>query len=238
MKVGITVTTHRSKTLRPNGKELMDIFFDSFKKSDFKFEYCIYVTDNQSEIEYKYPKDINVQVIYIKDQSTKGLTGAWNLGIDKAYRDGCDIIWNFNDDIVLNKSINTFIEQLVTIPNYQYGIFGPLSNEGGHEAPNNSPGPLKGIRQLMVKKGSMKDVPNGFSFALTKQVYETYRYTESEFFPISHSMNGGDGKWGGQEGYFSLISDGRIKYYLIQECWLEHFKFKAWEKARDYDHSS
>ena len=46
-------------------------------------------------------------------------------------------------------------------------------------------------------------------------------------------MNGGDGKWGGQEGYFSLLSAYGVKCALINECWLKHFKFKAWETARD-----
>jgi len=238
MKIGITVTTHRSKLFRPNGKELLDTFLNSFRESNFEYEYCIYISDNQSETAYDYPTDLNIKVLTIDDQSISGLTGAWNLGLHQAYSEKCDIIWNFNDDIVLNKSINTFINRILQIDNYHLGIYGPLSNEGGYEAPNNSQGPSAGVRELNVKRGSMREVPNGFSFAITRQVYEKYRFSEKEFFPIDHLMNGGDGKWGGQEGYFSLIADGVVKFFLIQECWLKHFKFKAWEKARDYDHSS
>lgn len=237
-KVGITVTTHRSNKLRPNGALLLQGFFDSFRDSNFIFEYCIYVSDNESEIDFNYPKDLNIKIIKIEDQFSKGLTGAWNLGLNMAYEDGCDILWNFNDDIVLNSSINTFINTIIQIPNFQNGIYGPLSNEGGHEAPNNSSDPKKGERKLLVEKGSMLNVPNGFSFAITKEVYKKYRHSEKEFFPIYHQMNRGDGKWGGQEGYFSLISNNELNYYLIQECWLKHYKFKAWEKARDYDNSN
>jgi hypothetical protein len=233
MKVGITITSHRSKEIRPNGGELLDGFFESFRKSNFQYEYCIYVSDNASTLPYSYPTDLNLKVINIEDQSINGLTGAWNLGIDKAYKDGCDIIWNFNDDLILNSSINTFVDTVTALPTYPLGIYGPLSNEGGHQAPNNSPGPKTGVTELTVTPGSMKNVLNGFSFALTKEVYERYRYKNDEFFPLKHSMNGGDGKWGGQEGYFSLISDGVLKYYLINECWIRHYKFKAWEKARD-----
>lgn len=233
MKVGLTVTTHRSEKIRPNGSILLDGFFDSFRRSNFKYEYCIYVSDNGSTIDYKYPSDLNLKLISIEDQSVKGLTGAWNLGIDSAYRDGCDIIWNFNDDLELNSSINVFIEHIQNTPSYPLGIYGPLSNEGGHEAPNNSAGPKQGITELKVTPGSMANVPNGFSFALTKEVYEQYRHKEDEFFPLSHLMDGGDGKWGGQEGYFSLISGGSLKYFLINECWIKHYKFKAWEQARN-----
>jgi hypothetical protein len=233
MKVGLTLTTHRSKKLRPNGAFLLDQFFQSFRDSNFKYDYCFFISDNASEIAYEYPTDINYKLILIKNQSINGLTGAWNLGIDAAYKDGCDIIWNFNDDLELNSSINVFIEHIQTTPGYPLGIYGPLSNEGGHEAPNNSTGPKNGVTQLEVVPGSMRNVLNGFSFAITKEVYERYSYKENEFFPLSHPMDGGDGKWGGQEGYFSLIADGAIKFYLINECWIKHHKYKAWEKTRD-----
>lgn len=233
MKIGITVTSHRSKEIRPNGGELLDGFFESFRKSNFQYNYCIYVSDNASTLPYNYPTDLNLKVINIEDQSTNGLTGAWNLGIDMAYNDGCDIIWNFNDDLKLNPSINTFIKNIILIPDFPLGIYGPLSNEGGVEAPNNSPGPKEGIRKLRVSPGSMFEVPNGFSFALTKEVYENFRFKPNEFFPLSHAMDGGDGKWGGQEGYFSLISNNKISFYLINECWVKHYKFKAWIQARD-----
>jgi hypothetical protein len=234
MKVGITVTSHRSKEIRPNGDVLLKTFLDSFRDSNFKYDYCIYISDNQSSIEFDYPSDLNIKVIHIEDQSILGLTGAWNLGLNYAYLDGCDLLWNFNDDIVLNESVNTFVDTILNIPNYELGIYGPLSNEGGNKAPNNSPGPKQGITLLDVKKESMANVPNGFSFAITKEVYSLYRYSDNNFFPINHKMNGGDGKWGGQEGYFSLISDDKLKFYLINECWLEHIKFKAWEVARDF----
>ena len=50
-KIGLTVTSHRSFEIRPNGAELLDTFFESFINSDFEYDYKIYISDNQSTID-------------------------------------------------------------------------------------------------------------------------------------------------------------------------------------------
>lgn len=233
MKVGICVTTHRSQNIRPQGKELLDIFFNEFKNSNFNYDYTIYISDNASLIPYKYPNDLNLNIIKIQDQSIKGLTGAWNLGLNEAYKEGCDVLWNFNDDIVPNNTMNQFIKLIEQHPERHDILFGPLSDNGGSVSPNTSLGPKEGYQDLNIKPNSWDNLPNGFSFGFTRKFYEKYRSNKNEFFPINHKLNGGDGKWGGQEGYFSIISEFGAKACLINECWLQHFKLRSYETARD-----
>ena len=175
-----------------------------------------------------------MNVTYIENQQLTGLTGAWNTGIHNAYEDGCDFIWNFNDDIKLNNSINKFIKIIHEMPEKDKTFYGPLSDNGGAPSPNTSLGPSKGYRFLNIRPNSWDNLPNGFSFGFTKKFYETYRYKDNQYYPINHTLNGGDGKWGGQEGWISTLSAKGVKACLINECWIEHVKIKDYAKAREY----
>ena len=234
MKIGLTVTTHRSKKIRPNGAELLNIFFNSFRNSKFKYDYCFYVADNQSETEFDYPSDLNIKSFYIKDQSKNGLTGAWNLSLHEAYMDGCDILWNFNDDIEFTEYTNKFIEGILRYENRDNTIFGPLTDNGGYKNINQALQPSKGYTKLKIKPNVWDgNVLNGFSFGFTNKVYEKYRYNENQFFPIKHKLNSGDGTWGGQEGYFAIKAADGLEQVLINECWIRHTKLKSYRKARN-----
>jgi GT2 family glycosyltransferase len=234
MKVGLTVTSHRSPEIRPNGVELLNNFFESFRNSLFKYDYGIYISDNQSTLDIEYPKDLNVNVTYIENQNLTGLTGAWNTSIYNAYLDNCDFIWNFNDDIILNNSINKFIKVIHEMPERDTTFYGPLSDNGGSPSPNTSSGPSEGYTFLNIRPNSWDNLPNGFSFGFTRKFYETYRYKDNQFYPINHTLNGGDGKWGGQEGWISTLSSLGVKACLINECWIEHVKIRDYAKARSY----
>jgi len=235
MKVGLTITTHRSARIRPDGSELLGNFFKSFKDSNFNYPYTIYVSDNQSEIPFDYPTDLNLDVEYIENQQKKGLTGAWNNSIYRAYQDGCDVIWNFNDDIELNSSMNDFVKQIISHSYKDVMVFGPTSDNGGSPSPNTfrEPQPDKGVYELQLTPNTWGNLPNGFSFAFTRNFYKRFSYTETEFFPIDHSLNGGDGKWGGQEGYFGILAGSGMRASIVKDCWLKHYKTRTWMVARD-----
>lgn len=233
MKVGICVTTHRSKELRPKGKELLDNFFNSFRNSNFLFDYKIYVSDNESSIKYEYPLDLNLDISYIKDQSIEGITGAWNNALNRAYEDGCDILWNFNDDIELNNSMNSFIRVIQDWLERDTTLFGPTSDNGGHGSPNTRSSVGIGVTKLNLSQNSWMNLPNGFSFAFTRKFYEKYRNEKENFFAINHPLNGGDGKWGGQEGYFGLKINEGLKAVIVNSCWLKHYKLRQWPSARN-----
>lgn len=234
MKVGLTITTHRSRDIRPSGRQLLFNFFKSLKESKPSFDYEVYVSDNSSTISFDYPHDDHhININYIDDQTEKGLTGAWNDAIYRAYEDGCDIIWNFNDDIELNSSINDFIKFIESWDEKHKTLFGPTSDNGGSPSPNTYRQKESGYKELQLTPNSWSNLPNGFSFAFTREFYERFRYIKNEFFPIDHPLNGGDGKWGGQEGYFGICVEDGMKAVIVKDCWLKHHKLRDWEVARD-----
>ena len=100
MKIGITVAMHWSDELRPDG----DIFIKKLVNSINDVITCdkiIYVVDNASQYQSDILTYLNVKYFKIEDQSIEGITGAWNQGIYNAINDGCDIIINTNDDIII-----------------------------------------------------------------------------------------------------------------------------------------
>lgn len=100
MKVGFVTTMHVSKKYRPHGeKYINDYILSLFSYAQFPFK--IYIIDNGSDNKWNsvYIKNNCIDYTYIENQNINGITGAWNLGIYKSYKDGCDIICMTNDDM-------------------------------------------------------------------------------------------------------------------------------------------
>lgn len=224
MKIGFVVTMHWSDKLRPNGKNYIINFIESTINS-LNYDFTIYVIDNESEHRIDFSNYKNVKYTRIDDQSIKGITGAWNRGIYLAYLDNCDIIINCNDDLTINTTINDFIKEISNDEDSLNIVYGPLSN-----------GILSGPQQSdEIKKGiSYTDVLNGFLFGMTKQHYEKYRYKENTYFNKDNKHNGGDGKWGGQEGQFLENTERGLKCKIINFCWIAHKKERGWKNAKGY----
>ncbi len=110
MKVGIVVTLHWSHPNRNQGGYLFDRFLQSIKDSNIKFNFKLYIIDNQSQYKFNLPTNIEYMYTYIDNQLEKGLTGAWNVGLNQAIEDKCDIVINTNDDVKFDSSINYFID--------------------------------------------------------------------------------------------------------------------------------
>ena len=47
----------------------------------------------------KKPNKVFTKSFSIDDQIKNGITGAWNLGLNEAYKNDCDILINCNDDL-------------------------------------------------------------------------------------------------------------------------------------------
>lgn len=222
MKIGICATMHWSDQFRPNG----DVFIKKLVTSinDFiKYDKTIYVIDNASQ----YPSNIftysNVKYFKINDQTIEGITGAWNQGIYNAVNDGCDIIINTNDDIIFNDSVNKFIEHIIGDSKNIDSIYGPLTN-GVLVDLQISNGPKKGI-QLTNSMG-------GFMFGFTKEHYHKYKFNDFCYFNKNNKYNGGDGKWGGQEGQFIENCEKGAKCQIVNFCWIDHNKQRGWRNVK------
>jgi hypothetical protein len=220
-KVGFVVTTHYSEEYRPQGNEFIGRFCKSL--NDFcKFDFNLYVVDNASVLDLVLPD--NAIVLQVNDQTINGITGAWNLGIHKAYEDGCDIIINCNDDLWFNNTINKFISF----------IYNNMSEDVIYSALTN--GVLGGSQKSLKPKfgkqiKECKDAEtciNGFFFAMTNRHYEKYQFTKDKYFNKDNKFNGGDGKWGGQEGQFIENSEKGLFGIVVNECFVPHTKLRGW----------
>lgn len=226
MKVGFVVTAHHSPEYRPNGIEFISKFCTSLNES-CKYEFNLYVVDNASTETLILPDNaINIR---IDDQTINGITGAWNTGIYRAYSDGCDIIINCNDDLWFNETVNTFIERICLLYS-ENSIYGPLSN-GIIHGPQKSNQPRLGTVHCSCIDAHT--VVNGFCFAMTRSHYEKFRFQEDKYFNKNNKHNGGDGKWGGQEGQFIENSEKGLFGTIINECWLPHVKVRGWTYLKD-----
>lgn len=235
-KVAFVVTSHWSDEIRPQGGDLLTRYLDSIYNHCI-FPYEVYVVDNQSQ--YKLPIDSypNLHYIRIEDQYKKGLTGAWNVGINKAYEDGCDIIFNCNDDLFFSESIN----QLITYIQEDYSadlVYSTVTN-------GILPGPFESQRSEKALEGrktlafsAWNSVLNGFFFGFTREHYEAYRFEEDSYFPLKHKNDQGDGKWGGQEGYWVELGHKGVRGLVYRDIFVEHTKLRAWKTAKRIDNES
>jgi len=236
MNAFVTVM-HYSHQFRPRGMEYVERYietlFDSCKKP-FK----LYIIDNGSfesqnlnswkekwKFNWKYKFD-NIDYVYIPNQFLKGITGAWNLGIYQAFNEENDIIHVTNDDIMFNDTINEYLEFIEN--DLGDSLYGPVSN---------------GILGNTLQKqnytinyiGKIDTLLNGFFFSFNRDFYIKHRYSEAEMFAMKHKNDGGDGKWGGQEGEFIRFKEGGAKFILYGPCWIYHEKERGYKLPRDVE---
>lgn len=223
MKIGFVVTAHWSDGLRPDGGRFINRFHTTLKEY-CKFNYQLYIVDNASTHKIDVPSDASY--IRIDDQRIAGITGAWNRGINQAFTDGCDVVVNCNDDLYFNESINAFLKYVCDDYNIDV-IYSILSNGilGGSQK-SNAPG--NGIQHKSCTNAHT--CINGFMFAMTREHYEKYQFTQTQYFNKNNQHNGGDGKWGGQEGQFIENSSKGLFGKVVNECWLPHDKHRGWKQ--------
>lgn len=227
MKVGFVVTSHWSDELRPQGGEFLIRFCETLKEH-CRYDFDLYVVDNAST--YRLPTFDFAEYIRIEDQTLEGITGAWNKGLNRAYSDGCDILVNCNDDLWFNETINKLLSYIVEDFSSDT-IYSGLS-DGILTGSQKSSNPKSGVQ---LKECINADtVINGFCFAMTKDHYEKYRYIDNSYFNKDNKHNGGDGKWGGQEGQFIENSEKGLYGVIVNECWIPHTKLRGWKQLIRY----
>ena len=224
MKIGFVVTAHHSDEFRSNGNKLLIRFCNSiFEHVNYEFE--IIIVNNGSTKPITIPSE-NSHCINIEDQTQHGITGAWNQGIDKAFDIGCDVVFNCNDDLWFNDTINNMIEFIITDSN-ENCVYSALTN-GMLSGPQKAQGVGKGHFELACRHGN--GVIAGFFFGFTKDHYEKFKFEDDKYFNKDNKDNGGDGKWGGQEGQFVENSEHGLFGKVLRECFIHHDKIRGWKQ--------
>jgi len=227
IKAGFIVTVHHSEE-RPQGQEFIIKFCKTL------IEYCthdiiIYVIDNGSFPLIKMFEDSRIKLIRIEDEDIGGITFAWNLGINIAQEEGCEILVNCGDDMYFNESINKFLDY-IKLDMDEDTIYSCLTDGlfGGSIQKSNTP--QVGVTQVSCKQSPQ--LINGFFFGMTKSHYKKYRIKKDKYFSSNNRYvkDENHGKWAGQEGQFQENSDKGLKGLVINECWLPHIKLRSWVK--------
>jgi GT2 family glycosyltransferase len=229
MKIGFVVTTHYSELLRKNGRILLKKYVKSLN-DNCNYNYKIFIVDNGSSsvLEDDYYNNETIDYTFIENQSISGITGAWNLGISKCIKDGCDIIINTNDDIVFNESINNMIKVIKNHKQKDTSIYGPVTNVGGCPGPNKQERDKIGERVLEVTEVSPKSWNgghgiNGFFNAFTKECYHKFEkmgnlYSTEKKYMID-----------GQESEMQVrLGKIGLKSFIVESCMVNHTKIRGW----------
>ena len=223
-KVGIVVTTHYSKELRPQGATLIGNFVDSVKhvlqNSTSIFEYKIYIYDNSSTQSIGITSSDTCELYYVEDQTKRGLTGTWNDGAKRAIEDGCDVVLISNDDVQVNTTVDTFVNNILEHRDSRNSIYGPLSN-GILSGVQRARKPTYGWYNLT---GNVHNMVNGFFFGFTKEFYERFKDEDGNLFNEDYP-------WGGNEEVFQkrIWEQGGMSW-VDGHCWIFHRKLRGWKQ--------
>lgn len=224
MKIGIVTAHHHSETFSPNGNYYTDRLVESLKY--INYDYTFYLLDNQSTPPYDVGKlNSNTKYTYIKDQSIRGITGAWNDGLLNAINDGCDIVFQVNYDVELNEDINTYIKLINENKFKDNAVFGPVTNGQTCDGPQRL---FEKSNKILI---STQSTPlNGFMFGFTKEVYHKYKHPNGMFFEENPTTI-----WAGQEeADFVRIKKLGCVFIILTQCWFHHDKLRGWKKAKRY----
>jgi len=240
-KIGFVITNHQSESIRPQGRDLLHKCVHSLYHScDHPFE--LYVVDNGSEKKLDNTSSVkNHHHIIIEDQSIGGLTYAWNVGIKAAYDDGCDLIFNLNDDLTINSTINDMIKIILDHDHNDVSIYGPLTNgDGGNHDRLQTRNPLvagEGLVETTIIDGGWMDMVgyplNGFFYAFTRDVVE--KFSNEKQYLFSEDIRDA---WGSQERELFLREQPNgLRMFIVEPCIIHHTKLRHWKKARtEYKH--
>lgn len=131
----LTFATH-SSTGRPTGHNFLIKKLKSIiEVKDLLRE--VVIIDNQStppvserECYKEFVKHVKTTLIRVDDQTLKGVSGAWNLGIKTSFNLGAEYVINSCDDCVMNNSLKNYISWHLKNNSNPY-ICGPITDDFG-----------------------------------------------------------------------------------------------------------
>ena len=236
MKIGYTFAYHHSEKIRPHGQQMTSVGINSFYES-CNYDFETFVIDNQSEPRESFSEifDLNTKNLhytYIENQFEKGITGAWDLGIRQAIESGCDIVILTNDDIVYDESVNDLIKYIIDDNESDNSVYGPVAS--GITNPIQIAEKPDGVMRHVLGSRFLQHL-GGHAYFFTKELYDRYKQPSGELFIIDQHHNGGDGKWGGNEGNVMCWAELGCRCIVAGNCHvIQQVNDKqSWKRPRD-----
>jgi len=114
----ICVVFHHSH-LRTEGYDIAKEFYQSWK--DCKFRMNLVILDNESTCNFEFIDTTECDYIRIDNQEANGgITGAWNTVVKYAIDKGARVVMGFNDDVILNDSLEVLATNTIDSIKYMY----------------------------------------------------------------------------------------------------------------------
>lgn len=221
MKKIFVITTHSSKKYCKNGNFYLEQCLDSlFEIKPDK----IIIVDNESETRpelSEYAKIYNIDYLYINDQKKRGLTGAWNVGIEHASKFGPGLICNTNNDVAFDLTYLNLYSHIINDKNHENTIYGAKTNNPGWQTAQHMFNP-----HAYILDGKKSNVLNGFCLFFTTNFYK--KYNENGLLFTNEKEN----PWGGQESVMTkLVETKNIQIKVLNNCFVYHKKEASWRKV-------
>jgi len=203
---------------------------NNFIKSLYEFckkDFILYLFDNASDEKYAVPNYPNIKYKYVEDQLARGLAGPYNDGIRTAIKDNCDLIILINDDVILNETINIFIDKIESHPFKNIGLYGPLSNGLHNKSRQLASKVGSGIKEITNEPDLFANV-NGFLMAFTPTFYHNFKLPNGDFCDMRK-------KWsGGEEILQTRARNNGGRMFIIKDCWIYHRRYSEWNKIEKW----
>ena len=218
MKKIFVITTHCSNEYWDFGNYHLYNCLDSLR--EIKPDKII-IVDNQSTIkpDLNKFKDLNIDYIYVENQLERGLTGAWNIGINAAIQYGPSLICNTNSDVEFDLSYNNLYNHIVQDKDSSTTIYGSKTNNPGWQTTQ-----YVLDRGAYILSGNNKvDILNGFCMFFTTDFYHKHQELGLLF------SNEKERPWGGNEQimcHWSKTKNTCIK--VLNNCFIYHKKAASW----------
>jgi hypothetical protein len=220
MKKIFVITTHCSPEFCEYGNYYLYNCLDSLK--EIKPDKIILV-DNQSTIkpDLNKFKDLNIDYIYVENQKERGLTGAWNIGINAAVQYGPALICNTNNDVEFDLSYNNLYGHIMLDRQSSTTIYGSKTNNPGWQIAQYVLDPT-----AYILSGTKPNVLNGFCMFFTTEFYHKHQMNGLLF------SNEKEHPWSGAESIMTKwVTEKQTIIKVLNNCFIYHKKEASWRNV-------
>lgn len=220
MKKIFVITTHCSDEYCKEGNNYLYNCLNSLRTIQPE---KVIVVDNQSIIRPVFDKfkDLNIDYTYIENQKERGLTGAWNVGINMAVSHGPALICNTNNDVEFDLSYNNLYDHILHDENSSSTIYGPKTNNPGWQSTQH----VSNTNNYILS-GKGPNVLNGFCLFFTTDFY--HKCQKNGLFFSNEKEN----PWSGAENAMTKwVEERQATIKVLNNCFVYHKKEASWRKV-------